>query len=112
VAQNAAPVYVYLFTWETAVLDGRLKSCHALEIPFVFETVEKAQRFVGGSPASLALSRTMRRCWAAFARSGNPNHDGLPVWPSYSTERRPTMIFDERCRVEEDPLAAERRAWS
>jgi para-nitrobenzyl esterase len=112
VAQNAAPVYVYLFTWETTVLDGRLKSCHALEIPFVFETVEKAQRFVGGSPASLALSRTMRRCWAAFARSGNPNHDGLPVWPSYSTERRPTMIFDERCRVEEDPLAAERRAWS
>jgi para-nitrobenzyl esterase len=111
-AQNAAPVYVYLFTWETPALDGRLKSCHALEIPFVFETVEKAARFTGGSPASLGLARTMSRSWAAFARSGNPNHDGLPPWPVYSSERRPTMIFDERCRVEEDPLGDERRAWN
>jgi para-nitrobenzyl esterase len=110
-AQSAAPVYVYLFTWETAVLDGRLKSCHALEIPFVFETVEKAARFTGGSAGSLALARTMSRSWAAFARGGNPGHDGLPAWPVYSTDRRPTMIFDERCRVEEDPLAEERRAW-
>lgn len=111
-AQKAAPVYVYLFTWETPALEGRLKSCHALEIPFVFETVEKAARFTGGAAAPLALARTMSRSWAAFARSGNPNHDGLPAWPSYSTERRPTMIFDERCRVEEDPFADERNAWS
>jgi para-nitrobenzyl esterase len=111
-AQNAAPVFVYLFTWETPVLDGRLKSCHALEIPFVFETVEKAARFTGASAGSRALSQIMRRSWGAFARSGNPHHEGLPAWPAYSTERRPTMIFDENCRLEEDPFAAERRAWS
>jgi para-nitrobenzyl esterase len=112
VAQNAAPVYAYLFTWETPALAGRLKSCHGLEIPFVFETVEKAARFTGDSPGRLTLARRMSRSWAQFARSGDPSHDGLPAWPRYSTERRPTMIFDERCRVEEDPLGDERRAWA
>jgi para-nitrobenzyl esterase len=111
VAQSAAPVYVYLFAWETPALAGRLKSCHALEIPFVFETVASAARFTGSAAAGLALARAMSRSWAQFARSGDPNHGGLPAWPVYSTERRPTMIFDERCRLEEDPLGEERRAW-
>jgi para-nitrobenzyl esterase len=111
-AQSAAPVHVYLFAWETPVLDGRLKSCHALEIPFVFGTLENAVRFTGGvSTASLALARIMGRSWARFARSGDPNHDGLPRWPGYSSERRPTMIFDQLCRVVDDPLGDERRAW-
>jgi para-nitrobenzyl esterase len=109
--QNGAPVYVYLFTWETPALEGRLKSCHALEIPFVFDNTDRASRLVGDASARAALARTMSRSWAQFARRSDPNHDGLPRWPAYSSERRPTMIFDEPCRIEEDPLGAERRAW-
>ena len=109
-AAQAAPVFVYLFTWETPVLGGRLKSPHALEIPFVFETLPSAP-FTGNYPARFALADKMSRTWIAFARSGNPNNDAIPNWPAHSTESRPTMIFDERCRVENDPLGEERRAW-
>lgn len=110
VAQHGAPVFVYLFTWETPVLDGRLKSPHALEIPFVFDTVQTSG-LTGDSPTRFALAEKMSRAWLAFARTGNPNHEGIPKWPPYSTETRPTMIFDDQCKVENDPYGAERRAW-
>jgi len=34
--------------------------------------------------------------WIAFARTGNPNCDGIPKWPSYDIENRSTMLIDPR----------------
>src|SRR5258708_11785055 len=110
VAQHSAPVFVYMFTWETPVLDGKLKSPHALEIPFVFDTVQTSG-LTGDSPTRFALAETMSRTWLAFARTGNPNHEGIPNWPPYSVNQRPTMMFDNHCRVQNDPYQAERLAW-
>jgi para-nitrobenzyl esterase len=93
------------------VLDGRLKSPHALEIPFVFDTVQTSVGLTGDSPTRFALSEKMSRAWLAFARTANPNHEGIPNWPQYSTETRPTMMFNDRCKVENDPYRAERLAW-
>ena len=110
-ALGAAPVFVYLFAFETPVLGGRLKSPHTLEIPYVFDTTDISP-LTGDSPARGALAKAMSQAWIAFARSGDPNHAGLPTWPRYSVAERPTMIFDARCRVEIDPYGAERRAWN
>jgi para-nitrobenzyl esterase len=110
VALNDAPVFVYLFTWETPVLGGRLKSPHALEIPFVFDTLDTAP-LTGDSPARFALADRMSRTWLAFVRTGNPNNDAIPQWPSYSISARPTMIFDNECHVVNDPYRQERLAW-
>jgi para-nitrobenzyl esterase len=111
VAQHAAPVFVYLFTWETPVLGGVLKSPHALEIPFVFDTLESSA-LTGDSPTRFPLADKMSRTWIQFARSGDPNNHSIPRWPAYSLEHRPTMIFDDRCRLDDDPYRAERLAWS
>ncbi len=108
-ALNGAPVFVYLFTWNTPVLGGVLGSPHTLEIPFVFDMVESS-RLTGDSERRFALADKMSRTWAAFARSGDPNNDAIPDWPAYTLQERATMIFDDRCRVEIDPLSAERRA--
>jgi para-nitrobenzyl esterase len=110
VALGAAPVFVYLFTWETPVADGILGSTHALEIPFVFDTLEASAPFVGTSPPR-ALATKMRRTWARFAHTGTPNGDGLDPWPAYDPLRRATMVFGNTCDVVDDPLGAERRAW-
>ncbi|MBS0220872.1 MAG: carboxylesterase/lipase family protein [Proteobacteria bacterium] len=109
-AQRAADVFVYLFAWETPVLGGRLRSCHTLEIPFVFNNLAEAA-LTGDDPARLALGERMAQAWIAFARTGRPGHAGLPDWPVYSTAARPTMIFDTECRVENDPYGTERRVW-
>ncbi len=110
-AQDAASVFMYLFTWETPVLGGRLKSPHALEIPFVFDNVA-TDRLSGDTPTKFALAEKMSRAWLAFARSGDPNHGGIPQWPGYSSEDRSTMIFNNECRIARDPYGAERRVWA
>ncbi len=54
----------------------------------------------------------MSEAWLAFARDGDPTHDGLPDWPAYDLDDRATMIFDRgACHVELDPRAADRVAW-
>jgi para-nitrobenzyl esterase len=103
-AQQAADVFVYLFAWETPVLGGRLRSCHTLELPFVFDTLEGAA-LTGDDPARLPLGKTMARAWIDFARHGKPG------WPAYSTAERATMVFDLVSRVENDPFATERKVW-
>jgi len=110
-AQHGAPVFMYLFTWETPVLGGKLKSPHALEIPFVFDNVG-TDRLSGDTPTKFALAEKMSKTWLAFARSGDPNHSGIPKWPGYSSEERRTMIFDNECKIAHDPYGAERLAWS
>jgi para-nitrobenzyl esterase len=103
-AQKAADAFVYLFTWQTPVLGGRLRSCHTLEIPFVFNTADTAA-LTGDDPARLPLGEAMARAWIAFARSGNPG------WPAYDLTDRPTMMFDVKSHVENDPFGTERRVW-
>jgi para-nitrobenzyl esterase len=110
-AQHAAPVFMYLFEWETPVLGGKLKSPHALEISFVFDNVA-TDRLSGDAPSKFALAEKMSQAWLAFARSGNPSHEGIPMWPAYSSDDRATMIFDNQCKITHDPNGAERKAWS
>jgi para-nitrobenzyl esterase len=110
-AQHAAPVFMYLFTWETPLLNGRLKSCHALEIPFVFNNLS-AGSFAGTNPERFALSEKMSETWLSFARDGVPSYRKLPTWPPYTSKERATMIFGVECRVEKDPASEGRRAWS
>jgi para-nitrobenzyl esterase len=52
----------------------------------------------------------MSAAWAAFARTGNPNHKGLPKWPVFKTDERATMILDNQCKVVNDPHGEERLA--
>jgi para-nitrobenzyl esterase len=53
----------------------------------------------------------MSAAWAAFARTGDPSHEGIPRWPPYDARRRATMFLDAECRVAEDPHRAERLPW-
>jgi para-nitrobenzyl esterase len=110
-AQRAAPVFMYLFTWVTPLLNGRLRSCHALEIPFVFENLGTGI-FTGTNPERFSLTEKMSESWLSFARGGAPSYHKLPAWPPYTTEERATMIFGAECHVEKDPLSAGRKAWS
>ena len=108
-------VYMYRFDYCTPVFGGVLGACHALEIPFVFESLGGAgvDMLVGPIGDEMrALSRRMHEAWVAFARTGRPAADGLPEWPRYTAERRATMLFDFQPTVVEDPGAAEREVWA
>jgi para-nitrobenzyl esterase len=110
VALHRGPVWMYSFEWETPVLGGRLKAPHAMDVPFVFDTLELTNA-TGGSPEARALADTMSSLWAGFARYGRPDHPAIQAWPAYDADRRATLVLDKECRIENDPRGEERRLW-
>jgi len=108
--QGMAPAYMYYFTWKSPVRDGSLRTFHTLEIPFVFDNVDLATAMTGSHQDRYALEDKVSGAWAAFARTGNPSHDGIPKWPAFDTKQRATMILDNECRIVNDPNGDERRA--
>ena len=111
--QAQAPVYQYYFTWRSPVREGKLRTFHTLEIPFVFDNVDAAQSMTGAGKDRYELATRMSSAWVAFARSGDPNHAGLPKWTPYDNTRRATMIFDDQCKLVDDPHGPEQRLlWS
>jgi para-nitrobenzyl esterase len=113
VAQKGAPVFMYIFTFEseTPAAPGvtyPTKAAHALEIAFKFNHPEsvRSQR-----QERFKAARNMSRAWAAFARTSNPTHDEIPNWPAYTLETRATMFLDAECKVVNDPYREERLLW-
>jgi para-nitrobenzyl esterase len=105
--QTAAPVYQYYFTWRSPVRDGKLRTFHTLEIPFVFDNVDACQSMTGSGKDRYALAEQMSSAWVAFARTGNPNHPKLPKWVPYDNTRRATMIFNTESVLINDPYSTE-----
>ena len=109
-ALGKAPVYMYRFQWYSPVSGGRLRAMHCMDIPFVFENVDLSKSVVGDGQDRYALADKMSGAWVAFARTGNPNHKGLPKWEPFTADKRATMIFNGECRAVNDPYREERLA--
>jgi para-nitrobenzyl esterase len=107
-AQGKAPVYAYLFKWRSPVNNGKLRSMHCMELPFVFDHVDNTPFMNGTGTDRYPLAAAMSDAWVAFARTGNPNHSGLPRWPAFDATTRATMVFDTDPRAMNDPYGEER----
>ncbi len=97
--QGGAPVYTYMFAWESPVLDGILRSTHCMEIPFVFNNADIHASMTGGGKDALELAEKMSQAWINFARTGDPNTEDLPQWPVYNCSEGAAMIFNDDCEV-------------
>jgi len=104
--QDAGATYMYEFAWQPPTFDGRLGACHAIEMPFVFDNLDKEgfEGLVGTNPPQ-QVADAMHAAWAAFATSANPG------WPQFDLKRRATMRFDTTSELVEDPRPAERMLW-
>ncbi|ACS59808.1 carboxylesterase/lipase family protein [Rhizobium leguminosarum] len=100
--QNGAPVYSYMFAYESPVLDGIAMAWHCSELPYVFANAALVKTSTGGGSDALALSRKVSQAWVNFARNGKPSAEGLPDWPAYTTDKPATMVLDKQSRVSVD----------
>lgn len=94
IAQQGAPVYMYIFAWESPVMDGMLRSTHCMEIPFTFNNVARHATMTGGGKDAQALGNKVSAAWLNFAKTGNPNTEGLPRWKPYTVKEGATMFFN------------------
>ncbi len=114
-ARHTREVWSYRFDYPSPAYDGRLGSCHSLDIPFIWGTyeAENMQRFCGdASPELESLSETMMQTYLAFARTGNPNNARLPEWPVYEAADRAVMTLNQDCEVVRAPADEERAFWA
>jgi para-nitrobenzyl esterase len=109
-AQTGAPVYAYWFGWKTPVLDGRPLAFHCQDLAFWFDNIDLCVQATGGGEEARTLASQMSRALVAFARTGDPNHDGIPKWTPFSEGHRAMMIWDTTSEVRIDPDREARQA--
>ena len=116
------PTHMYLFTWETPVFGGKLKSCHALELPFMWDAIDKPglSMLTGEGAERQPLADAMHAAWIAFARTGDPGwpaYDPTAARPSASTppsrpSRTPWARSASSGPASADPRGRRRRPWT
>jgi para-nitrobenzyl esterase len=98
---KGAPVFAYYFTWQSPMLEDA-GAWHTAELAFCFDNTKRCEQGTGNTPEAHALSTKMATAWANFARTGNPSQPGL-AWTPAEPTRCPTMVFDNHCRMVDDP---------
>jgi len=110
-ARQGAPTWTYQLDWPSPLDGGKWRALHTLDIALVFDNIAQPGSRTGTEPAAQRMADRMSEALLAFARSGDPNHPGIPRWSQYTLPARSTLVFDERTRMEDDPRGGERRLY-
>lgn len=102
-SKQGAPVYLAWFDYNAPLFDGRIRAFHCSDICYWFKNTDLMVTHTGGGKAPRTVSDQMSSALLAFMRTGDPNCDALPSWPSYTTEECPTMIFSDQAQVRNAP---------
>jgi para-nitrobenzyl esterase len=98
---KGAPVFAYYFTWQSPMLEGA-GAWHTAELQFCFDNTKRCEQGTGNTLEAQALAKKMATAWANFARTGNPSQPGL-LWAPFDSDRLQTMVWDNQCRMADDP---------
>lgn len=96
--KEGIPVYEYLFSKS----NGMLSSWHSGELIYVFKNLEGKKLF---DEVDYKLSETMHSYWANFATNGDPNGEGLPIFPQ-NTNSVHLLELGDQVQVIDEPYLA------
>jgi para-nitrobenzyl esterase len=109
-AQGRAPVWTWLWEWESPGFDGRFGAVHAMDVAATFAN-EREAILGGGTARAAEMCRGLSSAWINFARTGDPNTPELPAWPAFCLDRRQTLILGPDTRIIADPYPEIRAFW-
>jgi para-nitrobenzyl esterase len=110
-AQQGSPAFVYQLNWPSPQDGGKWGAPHTLDIPLVFDNIAQPGSITGTGADAQKVADQMSDAFIAFARTGNPNHPGIPNWEPYTLARRQTMVFNNPSKLIDDPRGAERKLF-
>lgn len=101
----------WMYRLDFAEPTGRManEAYHALDLSLVWQ---KPDAIETSDPKAVALSAQIHQAWVAFIHGRAPAAPGLPAWPQYNPDTRPTMILAPGSRIEERPFDAELQLWN
>lgn len=73
---------------------------HSCEILYVMNNLDAFPWLVDANDQQVA--DVASSFWVNFVKSGNPNGKGLPPWPSYRDDNRPSLNIDVTCNISQD----------
>jgi para-nitrobenzyl esterase len=105
-AAAAARTWMYRFDYPRPQANHGFGACHAVEIPYVFDTIGRAELrpLLGDAPARAVADRT-HRAWVDFVTRGEPG------WVPYDAVARTTGLLAEEISPVADPAGDERALW-
>ena len=97
---TCAPVYNYIFCFESVFMGGQLTG-HNGDLHFMFHNACHIPAMCRKG-ITVRLQNEMAGAWASFARTGNPNAEGLIFWPEYDCLKKSCMMFGNQTMVKEN----------
>jgi para-nitrobenzyl esterase len=114
-SEKEPPAYLYRFDYDDQKYGKYMGSFHALEIPFVFGSLEDifGLKLINEKNIDSAqeMSRIVQSYWVNFAKTGNPNGPDLPEWPEFEKESSMIMILDNNTRAEKTNMYEKCSLW-
>ncbi|MEY3397376.1 MAG: hypothetical protein RLZZ534_1338, partial [Actinomycetota bacterium] len=106
-SEAGSKTWMYWFTWPTPIFDGVLGCCHALDLPFMFDNLDKpnVELFTGTDPVRSKISGHFTTELIKFAKTGEVS------WPNYTPSSRSTLRIDVETQVLSDPDPVIRNLW-
>jgi para-nitrobenzyl esterase len=104
---EGARTWIYRFDHPEPEDNHRLGACHAVDVPFVFNTITRAEvhPLIGDKP-SQAVADQVHQVWVNFISNADPG------WAPYDTTSRTTGLLTDTVTAVDDPTAGERTLWN
>ncbi|HYM36761.1 MAG TPA: carboxylesterase/lipase family protein [Steroidobacteraceae bacterium] len=110
-AQQGAPAFSYQLDWPSPQDGGKWRAPHTLDIPLVFDNIDKPGSITGTGDDAKKMANQISDAFISFAKTGDPNHVGIPKWEPYTLPRRATMVFNTTSKLIDDPRGDERKLF-
>ncbi len=104
-SDHGSKVYVYRFTRKVPATGEYVKygAFHTGEVPYAYDNLQFVNRPWLNTDHHLA--KTMSDYWSNFAKTGNPNSNGLPEWPAYNRSTKMIMVLGDNPMAKKLPDA-------